>query len=99
MRELKAFFLVIDLGFLAYWGLTALHLIPLEYAFKELLQPSLGRLELEFLAAGRTDFRDRTGQPLPERSRLAEMAGARRDFTHPDRYGWVECAVLLGVTP
>lgn len=35
MRILKYFFLTIDLGFIAYWAITALHLIPDEYLYND----------------------------------------------------------------
>jgi len=35
MKILKYFFLVIDLGFIAYWTITALHLIPTEYLYND----------------------------------------------------------------
>ncbi|QBD74688.1 hypothetical protein EPA93_01250 [Ktedonosporobacter rubrisoli] len=35
MRALKTFFLVTDLGFIAYWIITALHLIPGEFLFHD----------------------------------------------------------------
>ncbi|HEV8515995.1 MAG TPA: DUF5360 family protein [Cyclobacteriaceae bacterium] len=35
MRSLKYFFLVVDLGFLAYWVITAFHLIPDEYLYND----------------------------------------------------------------
>jgi len=41
MRSLKAFFWFTDLGFILYWSATALHLIPLEYAFNDYQDPIL----------------------------------------------------------
>ena len=35
MKKLSIFFLAVDLGFLAYWGVTALHLIPKEYLYQD----------------------------------------------------------------
>ena len=35
MKILKYFFLVIDFGFIAYWTITALHLIPTEYLYND----------------------------------------------------------------
>ena len=35
MRTLKVFFLITDLGFIAYWLITALHIIPDIYLFKD----------------------------------------------------------------
>ena len=35
MKTLKPFFLVVDIGFILYWLVRALHLIPAEIAFKD----------------------------------------------------------------
>jgi len=41
VRILKILFLVTDIGFIFYWLITALHLIPLEWAFKDYTNPIL----------------------------------------------------------
>lgn len=41
MRKLKILFLFTDIGFIVYWLITALHLIPLELAFKDYANPIL----------------------------------------------------------
>jgi len=38
---LRLLFWITDLGFIAYWLATALHLIPLEGAFKDYADPTL----------------------------------------------------------
>ncbi len=35
MNQLKIFFLIVDLGFIAYWLITLAHLIPEEYLFND----------------------------------------------------------------
>ncbi len=35
IRTLKPFFLVVDIGFILYWTVTLLHLIPEAYLFKD----------------------------------------------------------------
>jgi Family of unknown function (DUF5360) len=35
MKTLKYFFLVTDIGFILYWAITALHLIPDEFLFQD----------------------------------------------------------------
>lgn len=49
MNTLKPFFLAVDLGFIAYWGITALHLIPGEYLFKDYDNPILMAWNWSFL--------------------------------------------------
>ena len=41
MIPLKPFFWITDIGFILYWLLTALQLIPLEYAFNDYKNPIL----------------------------------------------------------
>jgi hypothetical protein len=41
MSPLKYFFLLIDLGFIAYWLITALHIIPDEYLYNDYTNPVL----------------------------------------------------------
>lgn len=41
MRSLKYFFLIVDLGFIAYWIITAFHLIPDEYLYNDYTNPVL----------------------------------------------------------
>ncbi|MDX1909286.1 MAG: DUF5360 family protein [Bacteroidia bacterium] len=41
MQTLRYFFLVTDIGFLLYWGITVLHLIPAEYLYNDYTNPIL----------------------------------------------------------
>lgn len=41
MNKLKYFFLLTDFGFLMYWTITALHLIPVEYLYQDHSNPLL----------------------------------------------------------
>lgn len=41
MRTLKYFFLVVDIAFVIYWSITALHLIPAEYLYNNYTNPIL----------------------------------------------------------
>jgi hypothetical protein len=41
MRQLKKFFLITDVGFVIYWLITILNLIPEEYLFKDYKDPLL----------------------------------------------------------
>ena len=41
MFPLKYFFLIIDLGFITYWLITALHFIPAEYLYNDYKNPVL----------------------------------------------------------
>ena len=41
MKPLKYFFWLVDFGFIAYWLITALHLIPAEYLFNDYTNPIL----------------------------------------------------------
>lgn len=41
MKTLSYFFLVIDFGFILYWLITALHLIPAEYLYNDYTNPIL----------------------------------------------------------
>lgn len=49
MKKLKILFLVTDIGFILYWLITAFHLIPLEYAFKDYMNPILVDWNWSFL--------------------------------------------------
>lgn len=49
MNTLKKFFLIIDVGFILYWGITLLHLIPDEYLFKDYQNPILVAWNFSFL--------------------------------------------------
>lgn len=49
MNALKPIFLVVDLGFVAYWIATALHAIPHELAFKDYANPILSAWNWSFL--------------------------------------------------
>jgi hypothetical protein len=41
MKSLKFFFLFVDISFIAYWTITALHLIPAEYLYNDYTNPIL----------------------------------------------------------
>jgi hypothetical protein len=49
MRSLKPFFLVTDLGFILYWLITLLGLIPAAYLFKDYHNPLLVTWNWSFL--------------------------------------------------
>jgi len=49
MRRLKPFFLVTDIGFILYWIITLLHLIPAEYLFQDYTNPILVSWNWSFL--------------------------------------------------
>jgi hypothetical protein len=49
MRAVKAQLLIVDLGLLAYWVVTALGLLPPEYAFKDYHDPTVVAWNWSFL--------------------------------------------------
>lgn len=49
MKTLRPIFLFVDLGFIAYWAITALHLIPKEYLFQDYTNPLLVAWNWSFL--------------------------------------------------
>jgi hypothetical protein len=49
MKTLKPFFLVTDIGFIAYWLITLLHLIPAQYLFQDYSNPILTAWNWSFL--------------------------------------------------
>ncbi len=49
MNTLRYFFLVVDIGFIIYWAITALHLIPAEYLFNDYSNPILVNWNWSFL--------------------------------------------------
>lgn len=49
MKSLKIFFLITDIGFIMYWGITLLHLIPAEYLFKDYTNPLIVAWNWSFL--------------------------------------------------
>ncbi len=49
MNRLKYFFLVVDIGFILYWFITLLNLIPNEYLFKDYQNPILVAWNWSFL--------------------------------------------------
>ena len=49
MRTLKFFFLITDIGFILYWLITLLHLIPPEYLFQDYTNPILTAWNWSFL--------------------------------------------------
>ena len=48
MKRLKIFFLATDLGFLIYWLITLLHIIPRELAFKNYSNPIISSWNWSF---------------------------------------------------
>lgn len=49
MRALKPFLLFTDIGFIVYWLITALHLIPAQYLFNDYTNPILVAWNWSFL--------------------------------------------------
>ena len=49
MRQLRPFFLVVDIGFILYWTVTLLNLIPADYLFKDYENPILSAWNWSFL--------------------------------------------------
>lgn len=49
MARLKAFFLLVDISFLAYWLLAWFHLFPRDYLFKDYDNPILDAWNFSFL--------------------------------------------------
>ena len=49
MRALRVLLLLTDLGFLAYWAVTALHLVPDAYLFKDYRDPLVVAWNWSFL--------------------------------------------------
>jgi hypothetical protein len=49
MRRLRWFFLVTDIGFIVYWTITAIHVIPKDYLFKDYDNPILMAWNWSFL--------------------------------------------------
>jgi hypothetical protein len=49
MKRLKPFFLLTDIGFILYWLINWLHLIPNEYLFKDYQNPILVAWNFSFL--------------------------------------------------
>ncbi len=49
MSSLKIFFWFTDLGFIVYWLITALHLIPAQYLFQDYTNPILTAWNWSFL--------------------------------------------------
>lgn len=41
MKVLKYFFWIVDLGFIGYWSITALHLIPAQFLYNDYTNPIL----------------------------------------------------------
>ncbi len=68
-RTLRALFLTVDLGFLAYWLVTLLHAVPEAWAFKDYADPVLAAWNWSFLPLDL--FVSATG--------LASVALARRE--------------------
>ena len=48
-RILRALFLLVDVGFIAYWAISALHLLPAAWAFKDYADPTLSAWNWSFL--------------------------------------------------
>jgi hypothetical protein len=49
MKTLKYFFLLVDIGFIFYWTVTALHLIPAELLFKDYSDATMVQWNWSFL--------------------------------------------------
>lgn len=49
MKCLKPFFLITDIGFIIYWIITLLHIIPQEYLFKDYSNPIMIAWNWSFL--------------------------------------------------
>lgn len=49
MKSLKVFFWITDVGFIVYWIITLLHIIPNEYLFKDYNNPILSAWNWSFL--------------------------------------------------
>lgn len=49
MRQLRPFFLVVDIGFIVYWLVTLLKIIPADYLFKDYANPILQAWNWSFL--------------------------------------------------
>jgi hypothetical protein len=49
MKKLKKIFLITDIGFILYWLITLLHLVPDEYLFKDYNNPILVAWNFSFL--------------------------------------------------
>ena len=49
MRKLKYYFFVVDIGFIAYWVITLLELVPAEYLFKDYSNPIIVAWNWSFL--------------------------------------------------
>lgn len=49
MKSLKIFFWITDVGFIVYWIITLLHIIPNEYLFKDYENPILSAWNWSFL--------------------------------------------------
>ena len=50
MKHLPKFFLVVDIGFILYWLITLLHLIPEEYLYNDYKNPLLVSWNWSFLS-------------------------------------------------
>lgn len=49
VRVLLAFFVAVDTGFVLYWGITALHLLPPQWLYKDYTNPLLVAWNWSFL--------------------------------------------------
>ena len=49
MKKLRPFFLVVDIGFVVYWLITLLEIIPANYLFKDYANPILQAWNWSFL--------------------------------------------------
>lgn len=48
MKKLRVFFLITDIGFILYWLITFLHIIPESYAFKDYNNPIINAWNWSF---------------------------------------------------
>lgn len=49
MKQLRPFFLVVDIGFVVYWLVTLLEIVPAPYLFKDYANPILQAWNWSFL--------------------------------------------------
>ena len=50
MKTLKYFFLLVDISFIVYWAITALHFIPAEFLYNDYKNPILINWNWSFFA-------------------------------------------------
>ena len=80
---LRALLLVTDLGFVAYWAITALHLLPEAWLFRDYADPVLSSWNWSFLPI----------DLLASATGLAAISGARRGTGQAD--AWLAISLVL----